>query len=299
MSIFVGIPSLFDPELAYTVLSAVENADNPTGVTVGVSAFVHENFYNDLKYKVNGFRNILIDRYEPEENTGIGKARILAQRRYNGQDYFLQIDSHTHFEKGWDTRLKGLWWGAFKETGNEKTLLTAYPSSYMRRNGSVYIKSSIARYPIFQERNDLPFYSFLPWGDFPLSEFPQKITKPFVPVTQICGCFVFSNQHFAENNGHYEHAKYLEEETIQAIGLFANGFSMVFPNTDLPLYHYYYPDLDDRVRQAGTWTGEEMEQAMKVYMKENEGQCRLWEAWAHTNLANRSWEDWYIPDDYR
>lgn len=299
MSIFVSIPSLYDIELTYTVLSAVQNADNPKDVTVGVAAFIGKNFYNDLMYKINGFRNIIIDRYEPEENTGIGKARILAQRRYSGQDYFLQIDSHTHFEKGWDTRLIGLLQGATEETGNERTLLTAYPSSYIRRNGVVYVKESIARYPIFKERNDIPFYSFLPWDDMPLSEFPQKITKPFVPVSQICGCFIFSNHLFAENNGHYEHAKYLEEETIQAIGLYNLGFSMVFPNTDLPLYHYYYIDLDDRKRQAGTWTGEEMEQMMKRYVQENESKCRLWEAYAHANIADRSWEDWYIPDTYR
>jgi len=299
VSIFIGIPSLFDPELSYTVLSAVENADNPKDITVGVAAFVHKNFYNDLMYKINGVGNIVIDRYDPEENEGIGKSRIMAQQRYDGQDYFLQIDSHTHFEKGWDTRLISLWQGAREETGNEKTLLTAYPSSYIRREGSVYIESSIARYPIFKERYDLPFYSFLPWDDMPLSEFPQKITKPFVPVSQICGCFVFSNHHFAENNGHYEKAKYLEEETIQAIGLFSDGFSMVFPNSDLPLYHYYYIDLDGRKRQAGTWTGQEMEQSMKEYVQENEWKCRLWEKYAHTNLANRSFEDWYIPDDYR
>lgn len=299
MSIFVSIPSLYDIELTYTVLSAVENADNPDDITVGVAAFVGKNFYNDLMYKINGFKNILIDRYEPEENTGIGKARILAQRRYSGQDYFLQIDSHTHFDKGWDTRLISLWQDAVKETGNERTLLTAYPSSYIRRDGAVYVKSSIARYPVFQERNDIPFYNFIPWGDFPLSEFPQKITDPFVPVSQICGCFIFSNHIFAENNGHYEHAYYLEEETIQAIGLYDLGFSMVFPNTDLPLYHYYYIDLDDRKRQAGTWTGEEMERSMKRYMQENELKCRQWEQYAHVSIENRSWEDWYIPTTYR
>lgn len=299
MSIFVGIPSLYDIELVYTVLSAVENADNPKDVTVGVAAFIDKNFHNDLMYKINGIRNIIIDRYDPEENVGIGKSRIMAQRRYDGQDYFLQIDSHTHFEKGWDTRLISLWHGAREETGNEKTLLTAYPSSYARRDGAIYIKGSIARYPVFQERNDIPFYDFLPWADFPLSEFPQKVTKPFVPVSQICGCFVFSNHHFAENNGHYEKAKYLEEETIQAIGLFSAGFSMVFPNTDLPLYHYYYIDLDDRKRQAGTWTGEEMGKAMREYMQENKDNVLLWEKYAHANIANRTFEDWFIPDDYR
>ena len=211
MSIFVSIPSLYDLELTYTALSAVQNADNPKDITVGIAAFVDKNFYNDLLYKFNGFKNILVDRYDPEENTGIGRARILAQQRYNGQDHLLQIDSHTHFEKGWDTRLVSLWREAREETGNEKTLLTAYPSGYIRRDGFVYIKDSIARYPIFQERDDLPFYSFIPWNDLPLSEFPQKIAKPFVPVSQICGCFVFSDHHFAENNGHYEEAKYLEE----------------------------------------------------------------------------------------
>jgi hypothetical protein len=299
MSIFVSIASLFDLELSYTAVSAVQNADNPEDIVVGIAAFVPKNFYNDVLYKFNGYKNIIIDRYEPEENKGIGRSRIMAQRRYDGQDYFLQCDSHTHFEKGWDTRLKTLWQGALEETGNEKTLITAYPPSYIRREGSVYVKSSIARYPIFKERDDLPFYSFIPWDDMPLSEFPQKITKPFVPVTQICGCFIFSNHHFAENSGHSENAKYLEEEMVQAIGLFSSGFSMVFPNTNLPLYHYYYIDLDDRVRQAGTWTGKEMDQSMKEYVQENESDCRLWEKYAHVNIANRSFEEWYIPDDYR
>lgn len=299
MSIFVSIPSLVDPELPYTVMSAVQNADNPKNIIVGVAAFVDKNFYNDLLYKINGFNNVIIDRYDPEENTGIGKARLLAQHKYSGEDYFLQCDSHTYFEKGWDTKLAALWQEALEETKNEKTLLTGYPSGYMRRDGNLYIKNSMARYSTFQERDDLPFYSFIPWTDMPLSDFPYKVEKKFVPAQKISGCFVFSNHHFAENSGHNENMKFLDEEIIQSIDLFSRGFSLVFPNTNIPIHHYYYVDLHDRLRQVGRWTGKEMDHSMNTYMKENQWRCREWEQYAKVNIAGRSFKDWYIPKNYR
>jgi hypothetical protein len=277
MSIFVAIPSLIDLELPYTIMSAMQNADNPKEITVGVSAFMDKNFYNDVLYKINGLKNVIVDRYDPEQSQGVGQARILSQLRYSGQDNILQCDAHVYFEKGWDTKLKELWTEAAEETNNEKTLLTAYLPSYKRRNGKLYIKDNIARYSKFEQRNDLDFHNIIPWTDMPLNEFPQKIEKKFVPAQKISGSFVFSNHHYVEKNDHLKSVKFFDEEII----------------------HYYWIDLDDRFRQIATWTGEEQDHSMNIYTQNNDWKCRLWEQYAHVNIVNRSFEEWYVPINYR
>ena len=43
---------------------------------------------------------------------------------FDGQDYVLQIDSHTWFCENWDTKLINI------HDGDDKTILTAYAGQY-------------------------------------------------------------------------------------------------------------------------------------------------------------------------
>lgn len=293
MSIFVSIPTLKDPEISSTIMSALSNADNPSSVHVGVAAFVDKNFYDNLLYDVNGTKNVVIDRYDEKINTGVGVGRIYAKRRYDGQDIFLQVDSHTYFDKGWDTAVSMLWDAALIETKNSKTVVSGYLPSYTREDGRVCKDNNVFGYSVFTKNFGCMNWNKISWMDLPLEKF-YKEHKVFVPAIKVSGTFILSDHNYAENSGHVYGTKLFDEEIVQSIELFSSGFSLVFPNTSIPIFHFY----GDLRRQTTIASLEEMEKSIEIYLEENPDKCRMWEEYAHVNLRDSSFQKWYIPNSY-
>ena len=70
-----------------------------------------------------------------QEATGPCKARHLAQQLWNGEEYFLQIDSHMRFVPGWDIKLKKMLRQAELMSLHGKAVVSSYPPAYeVRRN---------------------------------------------------------------------------------------------------------------------------------------------------------------------
>lgn len=295
MSIFVSVPTLKDPEILSTIHSAFKNADNPSSVSIGVAAFVDNNFYNDMLLKTNGIKNLFIDRYDEKINTGVGIGRTYAKRRYDNQDIFLQVDSHTYFDNGWDTAVSILWNAALNETKNSKTVVSGYLPKYTRQDGEVHKdEDNLFRYSVFTEKYSCINWNKISWMDLPLHRF-HKTESRFVPATKVSGTFILSDHHYAENSGHVLSTKLYDEEIIQSIELFSSGYSLVFPNLSIPIFHFY----GDLRRETTKSTLKEMEKAIEDYAEEHPDRCKAWEDYAHVNLKESSFQRWYIPETYR
>ena len=116
--VFISIASYRDTQTQSTVNNLINTATNPNNLRIVV---VEQNLKRD-KYKVNSdlpkvrvLRNI--------EGKGPAWARYLATTLYNGEQYFMQIDSHMTFIKGWDTIMK-------QQTAsiqNNHAIFTCYP----------------------------------------------------------------------------------------------------------------------------------------------------------------------------
>ena len=105
-SIFISIASCKELFLVQTVKSAMKNATNPDLVYFGICNMVvdKEDFLEDPVFKAHNV-NLIETKHESPLGTGIG--RMLASLM-SGKDhkYFLQVDAHTLFVKGWDDILK-------------------------------------------------------------------------------------------------------------------------------------------------------------------------------------------------
>lgn len=302
MSIFISVPTLVDPEIYNTIESAIANASDPDSVYIGVACITDESFFNVLRYSFPS-PNIAIDRYDPRETSGVGKGRTLARKRYDNQDYFLQIDSHTHFMPHWDTVLKNLFNECLVHTGNEKSLLTGYLGRYKFLNGQRITDDGILRYAPFTDNNVFP-RGIIGWSDVKISMFPKGrgSNDLFVPSNKVSAGFIFSNKHFPENSGLDEDAIFYDEEIIQSIELISNGFSLVFPNRSIPLRHLYHDDQDNSMpkRQTAMHSGNNQSQRYFKYINnvENFEKIRIWEEYAHANLRIGRGEPWYIPKTF-
>ena len=64
------------------------------------------------------------------EATGPCKARHLAQQLWNGEEFYLQIDSHMRFVPGWDTKLKQMLQQAEAVASCGRAVISSYPPAY-------------------------------------------------------------------------------------------------------------------------------------------------------------------------
>jgi Glycosyltransferase (GlcNAc) len=301
VSIFVAVSSLLDEELKDTIQSAMENADNASEITIGISCMANKDFYNEVVAVASALSNIVVDRYDMDINAGVGTGRILSRRRYDGEDNVLQIDSHTLFSKGWDSAMKEIWQEALDDTGNDKTIVTAYLPRYKRVGDEVFVDAGLSRYNIFT--NDHPEFpkNMVGWTDLPLSGFPYPVEKRFVPSLKTGAHFILADSHFIENDGITEQVRFFDEEIVQAIELLSSGFAMAFPNMKLPLYHHYFFDLaGEKRRQTNPFSVDQIAADWQAYIDSphNKEKCELWGRYARINVFDKTFEEWYIPESY-
>ena len=121
MSIFVSIASYRDKELRDTLDSAFAYADRPDDITYGVVNQCNPN--ERLVFNQNNVKEIWMP---PDKARGAGYARAQAQKLYDGEDFFLQIDSHTFFDPSWDTTLFEAWSRAVEIEGSDKVILSQF-----------------------------------------------------------------------------------------------------------------------------------------------------------------------------
>ena len=105
-SIFISIASCKELFLVQTIKSAMQNASRPEDIYFGICNMVvdDEDFLSDPVFKLENI-NIVETKHKSPLGTGIG--RMLSSLMYDREHkYFLQVDAHTIFVKGWDVILK-------------------------------------------------------------------------------------------------------------------------------------------------------------------------------------------------
>ena len=253
MSIYIAIPSMVDNQLSYTVAEALQNADKPLEVSVGIAYMeveldqpkLQEGFFNEVIAPLMNLEQVQVKRFKVGEYApSIGFGRNQALSMYSNQDYILQIDSHTKFEKGWDTALIKMYEEAVQDTKNDKTILTAYLPSYEHTSeGRGYFGGpKLAKYPFFTF--DFRFDARLPsWRDMDLVTGHVRKSAKYVPCVKFNAQFAFSNKSFYEANSLPDTTIFWEEELFQTMNLLDAGFSLVFPNQVIPLAHMYFNNV--------------------------------------------------------
>jgi hypothetical protein len=132
-TIFVSVASYCDPLLRFTLASARSQASRPDRLFFGVveQAAAGQALRLEDEWSRAHLRFTRIDALEAR---GPCWARALAMALYQGEDWFLQIDSHTWFEPGWDDRLVSYCQRATR--AHPRSLLTCYPNPFVWVDGA-------------------------------------------------------------------------------------------------------------------------------------------------------------------
>ena len=229
--IFVSIASYRDPELLATLRDLIANAKNPENLVFSI-AWQHspddiwdtlDEFKDDPRFKI-------ID-IPYNESKGACWARSILQENYNGEEYYLQLDSHHRFTKNWDAEcikmIKQL-----KKAGHKKPLLTAYIPSYNPENDP---KERV------QEPWWLTFDRFIPEGAvfFLPATIPgwQDMTQP-VPCRFLSAHFIFTIGKWCQEVPYDPELYFHGEEISLAARSYTSGYDLFHPHKVIAWHEY-------------------------------------------------------------
>lgn len=250
-TIFISIPSYRDPEVVQTISDAYAKAAYPERVFIGVCEQNYENDEDCLastlaqRYK----QNIRVQRMEAVDAKGPTFARaVIDQLLYDGEDFFMGIDSHTIFRPGWDAECIA----ELVQCESEKPILTCYPHEYERRNhnlGDPNMNPSFLRFRDFHHRLK-----------FPQQERATCYQKPVKPLPSLfwSAGFSFTRGEAVKEVPYDSNLDFLflgEEITMNA-RYFTHGWDLFTPTQNL-VFH-----LSDRSYRPLFWE--------QIYNKQNQ-----------------------------
>lgn len=235
MSIFISIASYRDPALVQTIESAISNANNPDNLHFGV---VIQDIQKDTP-DLSKYKNIKLITMHPRDARGAGFARDKAVSLLEDQQYFLQIDSHTIFEKGWDDIAINELAKAKNIAKNNKVLLSYFPPPF-------YIEQNKAISIIKNDKKQLPY----PTRQKPILnkkgewtaeriEFADKQRNSPEESSTVLGGFIFADADLVKQVPYDPDISFFGEEICFAMRAWTRGWDIYSPSKTI-VYHFYF-----------------------------------------------------------
>lgn len=247
-SIFIQIPSYRDWELPKTVSDAIKKASGRHELHFGIHNCLL--FSGEIVKPESTVEWAQVSYQESiaPNNIGLQMARYIANEFYDGEDYYLQIDSHMRFVKDWDLKAIKII-NDYISDGIKSPLITMYPPSYS------YAEDGVAE--ILDNFNNLTRILF--------TENPKQFKDTLIPTqtahripdgcvytASTSGGFIFTLGSFANIKPNQKIAFWGEEPLIAARA-FTHGFDLVIP-TEYLAYHLYASNQSfEKIRRNHVW----------------------------------------------
>ncbi|HEX4918711.1 MAG TPA: FkbM family methyltransferase [Limnobacter sp.] len=236
-TIFVSLASFCDPLLQFTLTQIFSKATHPARVFVGVvdqSAdnnrewAAQQSFYSNLRYL----------QTSPVDSLGVSWARNLAFGLYRGEDFLLQVDSHTLFDVDWDQTLLDQM--ASLQKRFNKPLITTYPPPFELDAAH----NPVALYPkddwvhVLRPQQGETFSLNKPTLGFAVTH--QQSEADFLEGHHVAGGFIFTRGGFVEEVPYDPYLYFHGEEQALALRAYTHGYTILHPKgCHIPLYHLY------------------------------------------------------------
>ena len=199
---------------------------------VGICQQNNEAEDDDCKTGYENDCNVKIIRIPHYEAKGPTYARWLCATLFDGEEYFLQVDSHTKFVKGWDTKcinmIKDL-----KQTGVEKPVISHYPREYKdyekMKDKDKTVVPRICR-SFFNNRDMISYF-----GPEIMDSKNEYYRVPF-----ITGGMFFAESKFLKEVPYDPNLPYLfvGEEILHSARFFTNGWDVYNPKENVVFHKY-------------------------------------------------------------
>lgn len=227
--IFISIASYRDSQLIPTVEDLVEKADEPGLLRFGI-CWQHGTEQLSLPFAAAPGIRILDVPWQ--QSRGACWARAEAMKLWQGEQWFLQIDSHCRFVQGWDTKLIRM----MQQTGSERPILSTYANPFTPAAGGTRIREALQGTP-----------QLIALGGFAEDGLPKL--KPLeIPGCEACerpiaarflaGGFLFAPGSFVEDVPYDPDLYFFGEEIAMTLRAFTSGYDLFHP-VELVAWHDY------------------------------------------------------------
>jgi hypothetical protein len=241
MSIFVSIAAYRDPELAPTLRDCIAHARYPQELRFGICWQHADDEAPPPDFADPRLRVIDIPW---RDSRGACWARAEIMKLWNGEEFFLQLDSHHRFVPHWDALLMA----QAERCGAAKPLLGTYAAAFDPRAGA----------PQAGEPTQIVFDRFGEDGIPVLSPriIPDWPGLPRPPRARfVAAGFLFAPGRFVEDVPYDPELYFHGEEITLAIRAFTHGYELFHPAVHVLWHEYtriYRPKhWDDHVRSRG------------------------------------------------
>jgi hypothetical protein len=234
MRIFISVASYRDPELEWTIKSAISNANNPDNLYFGV---VHQGLDSEI-FNYEEIKNISVTKMHPKEARGAGYARAKAMELYSGQEYFLQVDSHTRFVPGWDSISIDQLNRAKNISGNSRIILSYFPAPFEpERNGGMFLVKNNPKIKPYPTRQKISLNKRKQWTAERF-EFENKLKENPELSETVLGGFMFSDGSIVNEVPYDPEISFFGEEICFAMRSWTRGWDIYSPSKNI-VYHFY------------------------------------------------------------
>ena len=242
-AIFVSIASYRDDVCNSTLTSLFNMAKFPENVFVGICQQNNSDEDDDCLLSFENNSNVRIIRIPYYEARGPTYARYLCSTLWNGEEYFLQIDSHSKFVKDWDIKCIDMI-NKIKEMGlSQKPVLSHYPKeieSYVENDESEKFNVTRMCKSFFNNRGMISFMG---------SEVMDSKNIPY-NTPYIAGGMLFCESYFLQELPFDPNLPYLfvGEEILHSIRFYTNGWDIFTPTENIVFHEY------TRANKPKIWT---------------------------------------------
>ena len=270
MKIFISIASYQDPLLKATINSAFKMSDKPENLTFGVCD------QSSISIDMNSFEfknQIFYEHIDPLVSQGPCWARARIQERFSDEDYYLQIDSHTQFLKGWDSYLIK-YIKKIQEIDSEhhkKPIITCYPRAFE------VVDYATNEFVLNDEDKNTHVITYREDSMFTKGNFCRQIgATTDIEITHgylLAAGFLFSTSEFVDEIPYDPKLYFYGEEISLVLRAITRGFG-VFHIPNVPLFHLYN-DVSDIKRKLHWDLEEDEDREIKWYEREEKSIERL------------------------
>lgn len=288
MNIFISIAAYQDPLLESTVFSAIQNADKPDNLVFGICDQA-SNMKDLSAYNVRS--EIRYEHVNPILSKGPCWARNRIQNFYQDEEFYLQIDSHTQFDKHWDTFLIE----NYTEIKNisqdqyfKKPILTCYPRPFEVidfEKGELKLNLSDPYTQVMIYKKDSLFMRDLFSRQIGIH---TKISQATHGYLLAAGC-LFTNGSFVKEVPYDPNFYFYGEEISLMLRAFTRGYS-IFHLPNVPIFHLY-TDSVNSPRKLHWNKEEDMHRLTKWNELESRSIQRLRDL-----VENKLGEEWGLGD---
>jgi len=231
--IFVSIAAYRDPVCVQTVKSLFENASKPENIYIGLCQQNKADEDEDCQINNEDNPNIRTIRLDNFEAKGPTWARYLCSTLWNGEEYFMQIDSHTKFVKDWDTKCINMVKDIISSGMAKKPIISHYPRE-------------ITDHDNFKEtdRKQVPRMCKAFWNNRDMISFMGAETKdtegkPYM-TPYMAGGMMFSHSDFLKEVPYDPNLPYLfvGEEIGHSIRAWTSGWDIFTPTENIVFHEY-------------------------------------------------------------